>query len=331
MKKFILISFCLCVILGVILLNRGRNVNVDIVSKYFVNGNKTFYYPLFNRENIDNYIWEYLNSNMNYGEKLFLDYDYRDNEEGVTITFYFYGENDMGVRYKRESLYVDMGNELVKRVDTQDNSTTSYRALNKKESKYIAFTFDDGPNYNSSKMVDVLSKWGMRATFFVVGNRAIKEEDILLKMTAKGMEIGNHTYSHKLLTKLSSDVIREEITRTDRVIFDITGRNVSLVRPSYGSSNKRVRMCIDRPIIVWDIDTLDWKYHNSKRLSDYILDNVRDGDIVLMHDIYSATVNGVDMVIPKLMDRGYRIVSVSELFSIRGMELESGKVYGRAY
>lgn len=90
-------------------------------------------------------------------------------------------------------------------------------------------------------------------------------------------------------------------------------------------------MCIDRPIIVWDIDTLDWKYHNSKRLSDYILDNVRDGDIVLMHDIYSATVNGVDMVIPKLIDRGYRIVSVSELFSIRGMELESGKVYGRAY
>ena len=240
MKKFILISFCLCVILGVILLNRGRNVNVDIVSKYFVNGNKTFYYPLFNRENIDNYIWEYLNSNMDYGDKLFLDYDYRDDEEGVTITFYFYGENDMGVRYKRESLYVDMSNELVKRVDTQDNSTTSYRALNKKESKYIAFTFDDGPNYNSSKMVDVLSKWGMRATFFVVGNRAIKEEDILLKMTAKGMEIGNHTYSHKLLTKLSSDAIREEITRTDRVIFDITGRNVSLVRPSYGSSNKRV-------------------------------------------------------------------------------------------
>ena len=92
MKKFILISFCLCVILGVILLNRGRNVNVDIVSKYFVNGNKTFYYPLFNRENIDNYIWEYLNSNMDYGDKLFLDYDYRDNEEGVTITFYFYGE-----------------------------------------------------------------------------------------------------------------------------------------------------------------------------------------------------------------------------------------------
>ena len=132
MKKFILISFCLCVILGVILLNRGRNVNVDIVSKYFVNGNKTFYYPLFNRENIDNYIWEYLNSNMDYGDKLFLDYDYRDNEEGVTITFYFYGENDMGVRYKRESLYVDMGNERVKRVDTQDNSITSYRALNKK-------------------------------------------------------------------------------------------------------------------------------------------------------------------------------------------------------
>ena len=331
MKKFILISFCLLIILGVILLNRGKEVGTDIVSKYYVNGSKTLYYPLFNREKIDNYIWEYLNSNMNYGEKLFLDYDYVDNKEGLTITFYFYGESPTGVRYKKESLYIDMSMESVERVDAKDNSTTSHRALTKKESKYIAFTFDDGPNYNSSKMVDVLSKWGMRATFFVVGNRAEKEADILLKMVDKGMEIGNHTYSHKLLTKLSSEAIREEIMRTDRVIFDITGRDVNLVRPSYGSSNKRVRSSIDRPIIVWDIDTLDWKYHNSKRLSDYILKNVQDGDIVLMHDIYSATVNGVDMVIPKLMERGYRVVSVSELFSIKGKELENGKVYGRAY
>lgn len=331
MKKFILISFCLLIILGVILLNRGKEVGTDIVSKYYVNGSKTLYYPLFNREKIDNYIWEYLNSNMNYGEKLFLDYDYVDNKEGFTITFYFYGESPTGVRYKKESLYIDMSMERVERVDAKDNSTTSRVALTKKESKYIAFTFDDGPNYNSSKMVDVLSKWGMRATFFVVGNRAEKEADILLKMVDKGMEIGNHTYSHKLLTKLSSEAIREEIAKTDRVIFDITGRDVSLVRPSYGSSNKRVRSSIDRPIIVWDIDTLDWKYHNSKRLSDYILKNVQDGDIVLMHDIYSATVNGVDMVIPKLMERGYRVVSVSELFSMRGKELENGKVYGRAY
>lgn len=331
MKKFILISFCLLIILGVILLGRGKEVGTDIVSKYYVNGSKTLYYPLFNREKIDNYIWEYLNSNMNYGEKLFLDYDYVDYKEGFTITFYFYGESPTGVRYKKESLYIDMSMERVERVDAKDNSTTSHRALTKKKSKYIAFTFDDGPNYNSSKMVDVLSKWGMRATFFVVGNRAEKEADILLKMVDKGMEIGNHTYSHKLLTKLSSEAIREEIAKTDRVIFDITGRDVSLVRPSYGSSNKRVRSSIDRPIIVWDIDTLDWKYHNSKRLSDYILKNVQDGDIVLMHDIYSATVNGVDMVIPKLMERGYRIVSVSELFSIKGKELENGKVYGRAY
>lgn len=331
MKKIILISFCLLIILGVILLGRGKDKGPDIVSKYYVNGSKTLYYPLFNREKIDNYIWEYLNSNMNYGDKLFLDYDYTDNKEGFTITFYFYGESPTGVRYKKESLYIDMSMDKVERVDAKDNSTTSHRALTKKESKYIAFTFDDGPNYNSSKMVDVLSKWGMRATFFVVGNRAEKEADILLKMVAKGMEIGNHTYSHKLLTKLSSEAIREEITKTDRVIFDITGRDVSLVRPSYGSSNKRVRSSIDRPIIVWDIDTLDWKYHNSKRLSDYILKNVQDGDIVLMHDIYSATVNGVDMVIPKLMERGYRVVSVSELFSMRGKELEKGKVYGRAY
>ena len=87
---------------------------------------------------------------------------------------------------------------------------------------------------------------------------------------------------------------------------------------------------IDRPIIIWDIDTLDWKYHNSKRISNNILKKVKDGDIVLMHDIYSATANSLEITIPKLLDEGYSLVTVSELFYYKDIELSQGKVYGNA-
>lgn len=326
MKKIILISFCFVIILIVCIFKDNK---IDVVNKYYKCGNKTLYYPLFNIDKIDNYIKNYLNNNINYSDNLFLDYDYIDNKNSINITFYFYGKNSTGVRHKEESLYVDKTIEEVKKIESKTINTTS-RKVNVKQNKYIAFTFDDGPNYNTSKMIDTLSKWNASATFFIVGNRIEKEEEIILKMKEKGMEIGNHTYSHKLLTKLNSSSIKEEISKTDRIIFDITGSEVKLVRPSYGSSNKKIRNIINRPIILWDIDTLDWKYHNSKRLSNYILKNVKDGDIVLMHDIYSATVNGVDMALPKLMEEGFKVVSVSELFAIKGKNMDDGMIYRKA-
>ena len=82
------------------------------------------------------------------------------------------------------------------------------------------------------------------------------------------------------------------------------------------------------PIIIWDIDTLDWKYKNSQRIANKILSSIKDGDIVLMHDIYKSTLNSLDLVIPELLNRGYKIVSVSELFYLKNQSFENGKVYG---
>ena len=199
-----------------------------------------------------------------------------------------------------------------------------------KEEKMIALTFDDGPNYNTNKVLDILEKYNVPATFFILGSKIKGNEYILKRMASSGMEIGNHTYSHLLLTKYQEDKIKEEIDSTSNLIFEVTGKYPTLLRPSYGSVNSKIKKTADMPIIIWDIDTLDWKYHNSKRISKRVLNKAGDGDIVLMHDIYSATANALNIIIPELQNRGYTFVTVSELFYYKEVNLEKGKVYGYA-
>ena len=158
----------------------------------------------------------------------------------------------------------------------------------------------------------------------------INNEKILKKLYDSNMEIGNHTYSHLLLTKYKEDKIQEEINNTNKLVYEITKNYPTLLRPSYGAVNKRIRENSNMPIILWNIDTLDWKYKNSNKIAKRVLDNVKDGDIILMHDIHKSTLNSLDIIIPELLSKGYQIVSVSELFYYKEIDLEKGKVYGFA-
>ena len=203
-----------------------------------------------------------------------------------------------------------------------DNDITS--------NKYIALTFDDGPNYNTNKVLDILEENNVPATFFVLGNRIKGNENILKRMVSSKMEIGNHTFNHLLLTKYKEDKVKSEINDTSNLIFEVTGKYPTLLRPSYGSCNKMIKSVVDTPIIIWDIDTLDWKYHNSRRISSRVINKVKDGDIVLMHDIYSATANALEIIIPSLKSKGYTFVTVSDLFYYKNIPLEKGKIYGFA-
>ena len=146
----------------------------------------------------------------------------------------------------------------------------------------------------------------------------------------RGMEIGNHTFNHLLLTKYKENVIKDEIDKTSSVIFEVTGRYPKLLRPSYGVYNNIVKKIGNMPIIIWDIDTLDWKYNNSKKIASRIINKVKDGDIILMHDIYSATANSLNIIIPELQNRGYTFVTIPELFYYKEITLEKGMVYGYA-
>lgn len=288
-------------------------------------------YPYFNNDKVDNYVDNYLSERINTiildNGDLFIDYDYNIKDNNIFIKFYEYvtklntiKENIYEINYDYELDHI-----IKKRVFEEDN----YDILNyTKSDKMVAFTFDDGPSYNTIKIVNTLVKYDSKATFFLVGNQIEKYAKTMDVLVKNGMDIGNHTYSHKELTKLRDKEILKEIDLTNEVIYNKTGIKPMFLRPSYGAMNKRIKKLSTMPIIVWNIDTLDWKYHNSNKIKDKILKYVSDGDIILMHDTYVATLNAVEMVIPELKKQGYKIVSVSELFKYKGVKPKLGIGYG---
>lgn len=303
----------------------------DVINKEVVSLNYDVSYPFFSNDDIDNYISSYLNYDSYIDGNVIIDYDIYDNDNFYYLTFYKYFWNDNMVSDGSDSFVIDTSNNSVSRINktNYEYDVVINRKIDKSK-KMIALTFDDGPNYNTSKVIDVLNKYDIRATFFVLGSRAINNKDILKKMADSGMEIGNHTYNHLLLTKYDENKIRSEIEDTSEVIYSATKKRPKLLRPSYGSVNNKIKKVANMPIIIWDIDTLDWKYHNSKRITSRVVNKVRDGDIILMHDIYSASLNALSNIIPILQDNGYEFVTIDELFYYKGISLENGKVYGYA-
>lgn len=307
------------------------NSDNDVINKEVVSLNYNISYPFFSNNDIDNYISDYLNYDSYIDGNTIIDYDIYDNDNLYYLTFYKYFWNDNMVSDGSDSFVIDTSNNSVSRINktNYEYDVVINRKIDKSK-KLIALTFDDGPNYNTSKVIDVLNKYDIKATFFVLGSRAINNKDILRKMVDSGMEIGNHTYNHLLLTKYDENKIRSEIEDTSDVIYSATNKRPNLLRPSYGSINNKIKKVANMPIIIWDIDTLDWKYHNSKRITSRVVNKVRDGDIILMHDIYSASLNALSNIIPILKNNGYEFVTVNELFYYKGISLENGKVYGYA-
>lgn len=307
----------------------------DVINKIIKKEENTYSYlinyPYFNNDKVDNYVDNYLSERINTiildNGDLFIDYDYNIKDNNIFIKFYEYvtklntiKENIYEINYDYELDHI-----IKKRVFEEDN----YDILNyTKSDKMVAFTFDDGPSYNTIKIVNTLVKYDSKATFFLVGNQIEKYAKTMDVLVKNGMDIGNHTYSHKELTKLRDKEILKEIDLTNEVIYNKTGIKPMFLRPSYGAMNKRIKKLSTMPIIIWNIDTLDWKYHNSNKIKDKILKYVSDGDIILMHDTYVATLNAVEMVIPELKKQGYKIVSVSELFKYKGVKPKLGIGYG---
>lgn len=194
----------------------------------------------------------------------------------------------------------------------------------------IAFTFDDGPSAESTqRILDALAANYSHATFFVVGRQTEQFPEKLQAILSFGCELGNHTFDHANLTELSSEDVYEQIDSVDRSVNKATGEETTLIRPPYGAYNDEVMSELDKPVILWDIDSEDWSSRNAQTICDKVLSEVKDGDIVLMHDIYESTADAVELMLPKLKEQGYQIVSVSEMAEYRGKTLELGKAYGK--
>ena len=193
--------------------------------------------------------------------------------------------------------------------------------------KMIALTFDDGPGPYTQAIVNCLKQNNAHATFFVVGNRVNTYKSALKSASDNGNEIANHTYSHPILTSLSTANVKSQISKTDAAVKAVTGKTPSLIRAPGGGTNTRVRNAINKPFIYWSIDTLDWKYRNANRTVNVVMNNVKDGDIILMHDIHKTSKDAALILIPKLIKAGYQLVTVSELAQYRGYKMQNHVSY----
>ncbi|MBR2622334.1 MAG: polysaccharide deacetylase family protein [Clostridia bacterium] len=188
------------------------------------------------------------------------------------------------------------------------------------DANMIALTFDDGPHPKyTMEILEILDEYDIPATFFFVGENVSYYQETACEVAKRGHEIGNHTYSHPCVNKQSQAAFREELTRCEDIIQRVVGVRPKLFRPPQGSWNTRVYEIArerDYSVILWDLDTLDWAHTPSENISNYILENVKSGNIILMHDYHSGgctTTDALRMFIPNLIEQGYQFVTVSEL------------------
>ena len=183
--------------------------------------------------------------------------------------------------------------------------------------KVVAITFDDGPSQYTKDIIKALKEYDCNATFFVLGNKVKAYQDTIKESIRNGNEIGNHSYNHKWLSRLSKEEIMNQIEKTQNILKETVNYTPTHLRPTYGSINNKIRKNTDLEITLWTIDTKDWRIKNVDRIVERALNNVNDGDIILMHDIFERSSDALKIIIPKLKEAGYQLVTISELEEVK--------------
>lgn len=199
----------------------------------------------------------------------------------------------------------------------------------------MALTFDDGPGPRTMELLNVLAQYDAKATFFMTGtglnNNKVDVAAVVQKMEDIGCQLGNHTMSHPQLDKMDAAGIRREIGGVNSLLSGVVGHGATILRPPYGAKNDTVRVNAGMPLGMWSVDTLDWKTRNAQNTVNTILNTAGDGDIVLMHDIHTESIDAAIAVIPQLVARGYQLVTIEELADARGISLQNGAEYYSFY
>lgn len=209
--------------------------------------------------------------------------------------------------------YDDMGEET-----DICNITVLPPVIVDKSKPMVALTFDDGPSVNTGRILDTLEKYNGVATFFVTGYNASKYGDTLRRIVDEESQIGNHTYGHLRLTSLSAGEIQSQVNRVQEIVASATGVYPTVVRPPYGSYNDFVKANINLRMLNWNVDTLDWKTRNAQSTYEEVINTLSDGNVILMHDLYSQTADAVDKIVPEIINRGYQLVTVDQLIYAKG-------------
>lgn len=195
----------------------------------------------------------------------------------------------------------------------------------------IALTFDDGPMPESERVLNALAQYDAKATFFILGKNIEGNEAVLRRMVEEGHQVGAHSWSHPNLTKISQSAVMSQMTRTMDKVKEITGYDITMMRPPYGALHRisrRPMIELNLPVILWSIDSLDWKTRNAGSTVREILNQAQNGAIVLCHDVWDSTGAAMETLIPQLMEKGYQLVTVAEMMSFRSEPLKPGNEYG---
>lgn len=295
-------------------------------------------YPITNIKEVDNKINEYISKNYNEFKNNNSNYELELSELNIDSTYdlvnnryvkiyiekYQYSAKDK----KEETSDISINYDTLKKIFTNDTGIegvkedknikySMYNRVIDPNKKVIALTFDDGPSIYTESILNVLNEYEANATFFVIGNKVKYYRDTLIKILNYGNEIGNHTYNHKLLSKLTDDELLNQISKTQELIKEYTGFTPILFRPSYGTLNKNQEKKINLEIVLWSIDTLDWKYKNSKKIAKKAISKAKDGSIILMHDTHKRDIEALKIILKELQKENYQFVTVSELLEVK--------------
>ncbi|MGA5098659.1 polysaccharide deacetylase family protein [Streptomyces lavendulocolor] len=193
----------------------------------------------------------------------------------------------------------------------------------------IALTFDAGPGKDTPRLLDILKEEKVPATFFLLGRKHVdRHPDVVRRIAAEGHEVANHTWSHRILTDLEPDEIRQELSRTQEAIERLTGRKPTLMRPPQGRTDDTVSR-ISRELglaqVLWSVTAKDYSTTDSALIRKRTLDGAKRDGIILLHDIYDGTVPAVPGIIDELKERGFTFVTVPQLLA--PAKAEPGTVY----
>lgn len=198
------------------------------------------------------------------------------------------------------------------------------------EPPLAALTFDDGPRAETTgELLEGLALREIPATFFLVGERIEGNEALLKQMKDAGHQIGIHTYHHVKLTEVNQEQYQEEIGKTRALLSQALGEGDYWLRPPYGIYDDNVKHWADSPLVLWSVDPEDWKDQNKERVVSHVVSHVRDGDIILLHDIYHSSVQAALEIVDELTDRGFCFVTVEQLLKARGQEPVPGESVSR--
>lgn len=316
-------------------------------------------------ESITEYVVDYFQTTEPYSEKWAAGESFAEkfsgetyqqfalSEEGLLIHFpaYTFLPNDFGrttvvVPYEEIDGFVVNLEDTTPTIDmeeTEDESTEAEPVVISADiadrdidpdKPMVALTFDDGPHpEHTMAILDVLAEYDAVATFFELGSLVESYPDVVRRQVALGNELGNHSYSHKSFNSMTDMEIAQDYEMTSQAFMDAVGFTPTFFRPPYGYCNEFVQANMPIPCVTWSVDTLDWESRDTDAIMEVLAETEDfDGAVILMHDIYESTVDAVEILVPQLIDDGYQLVTLSELFEYHfDTTPTAGNLYGYAF